>query len=136
MKKLWIINDMVFYTKTQSMGLGVAAIRDILVNTVILCDPVRTFTGEDAIMLRRTKAYHLFFVDPSTYAPNNVISPVHLVLGPISIVNHRSDENCWISWEANKDMENAQVKLIAKRNISADEELFIRYHNIDEYAFK
>ncbi|WP_423910965.1 SET domain-containing protein [Candidatus Spongiihabitans sp.] len=50
------------------------------------------------------------------------------------MVNHSSNENCRIKWKLEGDV--AQAKLIAKRNIDAGEELFIRYYNIGEYDFE
>jgi len=131
----WEINDLVSYAETASMGLGVVAQRRIEMDTEILCDPVRTFTGDDAARIRSTEAYHILFVDRETFDVENKRSPLHLVVGPISILNHSKNANCHILWEIGEDVRSPRARLFARRDILPGEQLVISYHNIEEYDF-
>lgn len=130
----WAINDRVRFSETPEMGLGVVATRDIDANTEILRDPVRTFTGHETAVLRETSAYHLLFVDRDTYAPGGG-SALHLVVGPISMVNHDKNPNCIVDWSVGYGVKNPHAKLITTRKIPRGAQIFISYHNIDEYDF-
>ncbi len=73
---------MIWFHTPKRMGLGVIAVKGITNNTEILCDPVRTFSGQDSALLRKTKAYHIFFVDRDTYSSKDDTSSLHLVVVP------------------------------------------------------
>ena len=104
-------------------------------NTEILCNPVRTFIKQDAKILKNTQLYPLLFVDRDSYESKNQVPSLHLMIGAITMLNHNQDANCYISWHIGEDIQTACAKLYAKRHICSGEELFIQYHNIDEYDF-
>ena len=132
----WDINGMISYGATTNMGLGIFARRNIIERTEILCDPVRTFDKHDAKLLRQTDAYRMMFVDREKFGSSTVNPPIHLVLGPIAMLNHGNEENCFVSWELdNERPEKSRARLFAKRDIKAGEQLLMRYHNAEEYEF-
>ena len=135
MQSEWKINEMVSFIETRSMGLGVVANCDIPKETTILCDPVRSFAGRDSLLLRQTSAYHYLFVDRRTHSKDNLRPVLHLVVGPISMINHSNKANCRIQWNHQKTLSKSKAALVANRNISAGQELFISYHNIEDYEF-
>ena len=96
---------------------------------------MRSFDGKDAQLLRKTAAYHLLFVDRTHYALKNENSPLHLVVGAISMVNHCKYPNCTLQWNIDPSECETCATLIAQKPIKLGEELFIEYHNIDEYEF-
>lgn len=133
---IWDINGLISYRETTKMGLGVFSNRDIGERTEILCEPVRTFKGRDAELLRQTDAYRMMFVDRTSYEDNTGNPPIHLVLGAISMLNHGDDENCVVCWELDDDKpEKSRVRLVAAKDIKSGEQLLMRYHNVDEYDF-
>ena len=132
----WVINENAFFQKTESMGLGVFASRDISSKEVILCDPVRTFVEHDAEILRKTSAYHILFVDRQTFGMKGKVSPLHLAVGATSIVNHSRIPNCFVEWCLSNEIEESKVKLISNCPIKKGNEFFINYHNISEYDFE
>lgn len=131
----WIINDRAYFAKTDKMGLGVFAAREIFAEEKILIDPVRSFEGLDAERIRNTNAYHILFVDRQKYTENSSGFPLHFVIGPISIINHCKESNCFIRWNLEPAGIESSAILIAKRKIYSGEELFITYYNIEEYDF-
>lgn len=135
-EEIWNINNLVSYANTPTMGLGVIARDDIQAGSEILCDPVRTFSKDEAEKLRSSEAYYLTFVDRETYGKGVKFSPVHLVVGPISMINHNRHPNCEVTWDIGRGVLNPKARLHAKRDILEGEQLFIAYHNIDEYDFE
>jgi hypothetical protein len=131
---VWKINDFLCYTQTPTMGLGVSALVKIDKGTVLLRDPVRSFDGPDASLIRKTTAYELYFVDRASYSLGDAQSPVHAALGPVSIINHDTSPNAKLRWLKTGEV-NAYVELSSTVEIEAGEEVFISYHNIDEYEF-
>lgn len=134
LRDLWKVNDLVSYFETPDMGLGVRASTNIDRGVSILRDPVRTFSGKDASLIRQTSAYHLYFVDRGSYKCGTKNSPIHAAIGPISIINHDANPNSELRW-CKIGKVDAYVELFSSREIYAGEELFISYHNIDEYEF-
>jgi|GEM_PF-4292886 len=130
----WMINDMVAFTETRHMGMGLIAIKPIAADTEILRDPVRSFNGPDCDLIRKSSAYPLFFVDREAYTAEGSLPPLHLVVGPITMINHNKDANCAVSFAIYGE-DNPHAKLVAKRPISEGDQIFITYHNIDEYDF-
>jgi SET domain-containing protein len=134
--KVWEINNFICYGSTAEMGLGVFASMDIAPNSLILQDPVRSFDPIESALLKRTSAYHLLFVDRETYAGKDNICRLHLVVGPISMINHNSEANCNVEWNIAEDRDYlANASLVANRHIKAGEEIFIDYLNVEEYEF-
>lgn len=132
----WRINDLISYRDTEAMGLGVFALAEIPESSVIVRDPVRTFVGKDAELLKQTDAFRMMFVDREAYDDGAPDAPVHLVLGSIGMLNHGKKSNCEVVWNiASSDDTNRFAQLVAKRKIVAGEQLLMTYHNAEEYDF-
>lgn len=134
--KTWEINSLIFYGSSTQMGLGVFASAEIKPNQLILQDPVRSFEPLESALLKETSAYHLLFVDRETYAGKDNNCKLHLVVGPISMINHSDNANCSVEWNiAGNDYYLAKASLVSNRHIKAGEEIFIDYLNVEEYEF-
>ena len=128
-----IINTHIGYRTAGKKGLGVFALRNIKVNTILTCAVFRTIRKSDCRIVRSTEIFHHLFVDRRTYSDNPKDCELHIAFGSISVINHAENPNCYLRWEYNGRY--SFVNLISSRNIFRDEEILISYENISDYDF-
>ena len=119
------------YSTTIDKGTGVFSIEKIPENSLIISDIYRTISGKEKDVIVSHHIYDYFFVDREGYKENRQMCDLHLVFGPISIINHSFEPNCYLKWKKQSDIKT--VELWAGQDISPNSELTIFYENIDEY---
>ena len=114
----------------EGKGRGVFTTKILAANQDILCDPVERYAKKDARYLARHTIYGHLFVDPEHYGITESVDLLW-VIGLISILNHSDTPNCRVEWLRDPLGEWALLRSIT--NIPPNDELLIRYTNIEEY---
>ena len=125
------INELCCYKKTDERGIGVFSNQSIAKGVMIVKDIFSTIKGTDKQKLMTTQQYHFLFVDRKNYQKNRDTCDLHIIFGPISIVNHSERPNCFLKWIYEDEVPT--VELVSAQKIEEGVELFIRYKNSDEY---
>ena len=109
--------------KSPVHGLGVYATKDIPIHTCFEICPVINFSRDlFDCHTRFHNAEHILTDYMFTWDNGQVA----LVLGYGSLYNHSSYPNAF--WRVKNNKQNPGLELFAKKNIKAEEEIFIRYH--------
>ena len=112
-------------------GRGIVATQDIAEGCVIELAPTAVVPIEHREIVDKTAVSQYYFVRSSDYSGGkDVLS--YLVFGLTSLCNHTDDPNSYVDWV--EDELGIWARLLAKRNISAGEEVTMFYTNIDEYS--
>lgn len=114
---------------SEGRGNGLFADRSFKQNQDIIGSNYRTISSDEMAVLRRhdiSLALYLF-ADREEHSKNPETCSYHYIFGAIPMLNHSSSPNCRLVWESDHDIPT--VRLVARRDIAPDEELFIEYKN-------
>lgn len=114
----------------EGKGRGVFTTKIVAANQTILCDPVERYARNEARYLDRHAIYGHLFVDPEHYGITESVDLLW-VIGLTSILNHSDTPNCRVEWLRDSLGEWALLRSIT--TIAPNDELLIRYTNIEEY---
>lgn len=113
-------------------GRCLVAVQDFKQGDLIVEAPAYELPKHDLLSVRQLDLYKYIFFDPSKYGGPRSDAEPYLVFGPLTFCNHSSSPNAFVQWQSQGSI--VSVQLCASRRICENDEITMRYANIDQYS--
>lgn len=112
-------------------GRCLVAVQGFRQGDLIIEAPAYELPKHDLLSVRQLDLYKYIFFDPSKYGGPRSDAEPYIVFGPLAFCNHSSSPNAFVQWQSHGSI--VSVQLYASRRICENDEITMRYANIDQY---